>query len=174
MTAMRWPQNAAQSLESSSARARSAGFPPFSIETPRYSWGPVARVEVAWEPIVPGAEYRTSTGARPCGGPGAAREILKETTGATAVALDLPPSAAGEHYVFRVEAWKDGRLVGDLYTHDGGTHSWNYRFRVVDASLPRWVYPAAGAVAALLRAIAAQRRAKSARRTRRPARLAAR
>lgn len=88
--------------------------------------------------------------ARPCGGPGAARDILKETTGATAVALDLPPSPEEEHYVFRVEAWKDGRLVGDLYTHDGGTHSWNYRFRVVDASLPRWVYPAAGAAVALL------------------------
>jgi hypothetical protein len=121
-----------------------------TFETPRHSWRPVARVELAWEPVVPGAEYRTSVAARPCGGPGAAREILKETTGTTAVAVDLPPSPEGEHYVFRVEAWKDGRLVGDLYTHDGGTHSWNYRFRVVDASLPRWAYPAAGAAAALL------------------------
>lgn len=121
-----------------------------TFETPRYSWGPAARVEFAWEPIVAGAEYRYSLFAFACGQSGAQREILREKSGATAVALALPPSADGEHYVFRVEAWKDGRLVGDLYTHDGGTHSWNYRFRVRDASLPRWVYVAAGAGLVLL------------------------
>ncbi|HMH77594.1 MAG TPA: hypothetical protein VK547_13265, partial [Candidatus Udaeobacter sp.] len=30
------------------------------FETPRHSWGPTARVEFAWEPIVAGAEYRVS------------------------------------------------------------------------------------------------------------------
>lgn len=77
----------------------------------------------------------------------------------TETALTLPPSADNEYYVFRIEAWKDGRLVGDLYTHDGGTHSWNYRFRVRNASLPRWAYAAAGAglVFLLLRASAKAR-----------------
>src|SRR2546422_945949 len=28
------------------------------FETPRFSWGPVVSVEVVWEPIVAGAEYR--------------------------------------------------------------------------------------------------------------------
>jgi hypothetical protein len=49
---------------------------------------------------------------------------------------------------YSMEAPKPGRtyrLVGDLYTHDGGAHSWNYRFRVRNASLPRWAYLAAGA-----------------------------
>jgi hypothetical protein len=115
-----------------------------AFETPRYSWGPSAKVEFAWEPIVAGAEYRYTIFARACAPSGAQRPVAKESTGATAVALELPPSADGEHYVFRVEAWKDGRLVGDLYTHDGGTHSWNYRFRVRDASVPRWAYAAAG------------------------------
>jgi tetratricopeptide (TPR) repeat protein len=120
------------------------------FETPRYSWGPVAKVEFAWAPIVAGAEYRYSLFASSCGRSGAQREILQKKTGGTAVALALPPSEEGEQYIFRVEAWKDGRLVGDLYTHDGGTHSWNYRFQVRDASLPAWVYFAAGAGLVLL------------------------
>jgi hypothetical protein len=60
------------------------------------------------------------------------------------------PAADSEYYVFRVEAWKDDRLVGDLYTHDGGAHSWNYRFRVRNGSLPRWTYLAAGACLVVL------------------------
>lgn len=120
------------------------------FETPRYSWGPAAQIEFVWEPIVAGAEYRYTLSAFSCGRSGEQREILSEKTGATAVALALPPSAEGEYYLFRIEAWKGGRLVGDLYTHDGGTHSWNYRFRVRDASLPRWVYFAAGAGLVLL------------------------
>jgi len=121
-----------------------------TFETPRYSWGPAATVEFAWEPIVAGAEYRVSLAAVSCGRAGAARATRRETTGATGIALALPPSAEGESYLFRVEAWKGGRLVGDLYTHDGGTHSWNYRFRVRDTSVPRWAYLAAGAGVLLL------------------------
>lgn len=143
-----------------------------AFETPRYSWGPTARVEFAWAPIVAGAEYRVSLVAASCGRSGAERAIRSETTGATAVAFALPPSAEGEHYTFRIEAWKDGRLVGDLYTHDGGAHSWNYRFRVLDASVPRWAYLAAGAgllflvlvTIRILRGLEAERRRRRARR----------
>ena len=120
------------------------------FETPRYSWGPVASIEFAWEPIVAGAEYRYSLTAVSCGQSGPRRAIVNENTGATAVTVALPPSAGGEYYLFRVEAWKEGRLVGDLYTHDGGTHSWNYRFQVHDASVPRWAYVVAGAGVLLL------------------------
>ena len=115
------------------------------FDTPRYSWGPTATIEFAWDPIVAGAEYRYTIVARTCGQAGAGREVLSEQTTKTAVALSVPPTTDSEYYVFRVEAWKDDRLVGDLYTHDGGAHSWNYRFRVRNASLPRWVYLAAGA-----------------------------
>jgi tetratricopeptide (TPR) repeat protein len=144
------------------------------VDTPRLSWGPSARVEFAWEPIVPRAEYRYSLLARACAAPGDSREVLRAATGAAAVTLALPPSAPDEHYVFRVEAWKDGRLVGDLYTHDAGTHSWNYRFRVQDASLPRWAYLAAGGGLALLLLGAARalRGFGPARRRRRALRLA--
>ena len=120
------------------------------FETPRYSWGPTATVEAAWDPIVDGAEYRYTLFVRTCGEAGAGREILSEQTSKTTVALSVPPTADGEYYVFRVEAWKDDRLIGDLYTHDGGAHSWNYRFRVRNASLSRWVYLAAGAGLVLL------------------------
>src|SRR5207245_8752054 len=81
---------------------------------------------------------------------GTRRVIVNEKTEATAATIALPPSAGGEYYVFRVEAWKGGRLVGDLYTHDSGTHSWNYRFQVHDASVPRWAYIVAGAGVLLL------------------------
>jgi len=120
------------------------------FETPRFSWGPAATVEFGWEPIVAGAEYRVSLSARSCGQARGQREVWSERTAGTTVAVALPPSANDEHYVFRVEAWKDGRLIGDLYTHDSGTHSWNYRFRVLDASVPRWLYFAGGAGVALL------------------------
>jgi tetratricopeptide (TPR) repeat protein len=120
--------------------------------TPRHSWGPRATVDFAWEPLVAGAEYRYRLVARACGQPGADREIVSAATGDTAVRLALSPNADGEQYVFRVEAWKGGRLVGDLYTHDGGAHSWNYRFRVHNKSLPRWAYfaTATGVALALL------------------------
>jgi hypothetical protein len=121
-----------------------------AFETPRHSWGPVATVEFAWEPIVSGAEYLVTLVAVSCSRPTAQRGVWSERTRATAVALRLAPSAEDEHYVFRVEARRDGRLVGDLYTHDGGTHAWNYRFRVRNASVPRWAYLVAGAGLGLL------------------------
>jgi tetratricopeptide (TPR) repeat protein len=122
------------------------------FDTPRYAWTPMASVEVAWEPVVAGAEYRYSVSTFDCGASGFRRQLLSGALDGTAMTLTLPPSAEGEQYVFRVEAWRHGRLVGDFYTHDGGTHSWNYRFRVQDASVPRWVYlaVAAGVIAVLL------------------------
>jgi tetratricopeptide (TPR) repeat protein len=120
------------------------------FETPRHSWGPTARIEFAWEPIVPGAEYRVSVTAVSCSQPDRQREVLREMTGATAVSLSLPPSVGDEQYFFWIAAWRDGRLVGDLYTHDAGTHSWNYRFQVRNASLSRWVYVAAAGLLLLL------------------------
>jgi tetratricopeptide (TPR) repeat protein len=145
------------------------------FDTPRYSWGPVAKVEFAWEPIVTGAEYRVSVAAVSCTPPMREREVLRLATGATAATLTLPPSAVDEQYFFRIEAWRDGRLVGDLYTHDGGTHSWNYRFQVRDASLSRWVYGAAAASLLLLllgarRMFAGLERSQRRRRARRLAR----
>jgi hypothetical protein len=115
------------------------------FDTPRFSWGPTASVDFAWDPIVAGAEYRYTLFARRCGQPGAGREILSKQTANTTTTISVRPAPDGEYYVFRVEAWKDDRLVGDLYTHDGGALSWNYRFRVRNASLPRWAYLAAGA-----------------------------
>ncbi len=120
------------------------------FETPRHSWGPTARIEFAWEPIVAGAEYRVSVTAVSCSHPDRQREVLRTTTADTALTLALPPSAGDEQYYFWIAAWHDGRLVGDLYTHDAGMHSWNYRFQVRDASLPRWAYAVAAGLLLLL------------------------
>lgn len=110
------------------------------FETARYAGTPQAKIDFGWEPVVEGAEYRYSLFAFPCTAAGAQRKLIEDKTLQTTLALDLPPLPDNEYYLFRVEAWKDGRLVGDLYTHDSGAHSWNYRFRIVDNSVPRWVY----------------------------------
>jgi hypothetical protein len=121
-------------------------------ETPRYAWTPRVTVDFAWDPLVPGAEYRYSVIARKCRVPGPEREVLRASTSETTVSLTLPANRRRERYAFRVEAWKDGRLVGDLYTHDGGTHAWHYRFRVRDETVPRsmWIVAGAGLVLAFV------------------------
>ena len=142
------------------------------FETPRLAWTPTARIEFAWDPVVAGAEYRVSVTAVSCSSPGRQREVLRTTTGAPAVSLTLPPSDPDEQYFFWIGAWREGRIVGDLYTHDGGAHSWNYRFQVRDASVPRWAYAAAGGALLLLlvgahRLVAAAERARYRRLARR-------
>jgi tetratricopeptide (TPR) repeat protein len=125
------------------------------FETPRHSWGPTAQIRFAWDPVVAGAEYQVSVTAVSCSQPDGEREILRTMTGATEVTLSLPPSVGDEQYYFWIAAWRDGRLVGDLYTHDAGVHSWNYRFTVRNASLSRWVYVAgAGLILLLIVAVA--------------------
>ncbi len=120
------------------------------FETPRHSWGPTAQIRFAWDPVVAGAEYQVSVTAVSCSQPDREREVLRTMTGATEVTLSLPPSGGDEQYYFWIAAWRDGRLVGDLYTHDAGVHSWNYRFKVRNASLSRWVYVAGAGLILLL------------------------
>jgi len=108
--------------------------------TARYAWSPHANIEFGWEPVVEDAEYRYGLFAFPCTAGGAQRKLFEGKTLRTMLPFDLPPLPDNEFYLFRVEAWKDGRLVGDLYTHDSGAHSWNYRFRITDDTVPRWVY----------------------------------
>lgn len=117
--------------------------------TARYAWTPQAKIDFGWEPVVDGAEYRYSLFAFPCVAGGSTRKLIEDKTLQATLTLDLPPLPDNEYYQFRVEAWRDGRMVGDLYTHDSGVHSWYYRFRVVDNTVPRWTY-LAGAVLLLL------------------------
>jgi tetratricopeptide (TPR) repeat protein len=121
-----------------------------AFETRRYAWTAEARVAFAWDPVVPGAEYRYVVSAHSCSPAGGARQLISATTSETALSFSLPPTADGEHYRFRVEAWRNGLLVGDLYTHDAGAHSWHYRFRVVDATVPRWAWVAGASAIALV------------------------
>lgn len=110
------------------------------FETARYAWTPWAQIDFGWEPVVEGAEYHYFLSAFPCAAGGAQRKLIEGKTLKATLALDLSPLPDNEYYLFRVEAWKDGRLVGDLYTHDSGAHSWNYRFWIADNTVPRWVY----------------------------------
>jgi tetratricopeptide (TPR) repeat protein len=115
------------------------------FDTPRYAWGPTAEAEFAWEPVVAAAEYRVAVTAASCSQAGLQREVLRTTTSGNTLSLTLPPNGDDEQYFFWIAAWRDGRLVGDLYTHDAGAHSWNYRFQVRDTSVPRWAYGVAAA-----------------------------
>lgn len=110
------------------------------FETARYAWTPRAKIDFGWEPVVEGAEYRYFLFAFPCNAGGAQRKLIEDKTLQATLALDLPPLPDNEYYLFRVEAWKDGRMIGDLYTHDSGAHSWNYRFRIADNTVPLWMY----------------------------------
>ena len=46
------------------------------------------------------------------------------------VKVELPPSAAGECYSFRVSARKEGRPIGMLTIHGRDGVGWDYRFTV--------------------------------------------
>lgn len=118
--------------------------------TARYAWTPQAKIDFGWEPVVDGAEYRYSLFAFPCVAGGSTRKLIEDKTLQATLTLDLPPLPDNEYYQFRVQAWKDGRLVGDLYTHDSGAHSWNYRFRIVDNTVPRWMYLAGAGLVLLV------------------------
>ena len=111
--------------------------------TPRYAWEPAATIDFAWEPVVTGAQYKYKVFAMRCQPWGEVREVASATTTGTRLTIPLPPNEEGQFYLFRVEAWKDGRFVGDFYTHDSGMHSWNYRFGVLNTSIPHWGYYAA-------------------------------
>jgi len=68
------------------------------------------------------------------------KTIRHGTTELPGFSVDLPANGDNDFYLFRVTAERGGIPVGDLHTHDVGALSWNYRFRVVDRSLPLWVY----------------------------------
>ena len=126
------------------------------FESARYAWTPRAKIDFGWEPVVAGAEYRYSLFAFPCNPGGAQRKLIEDKTLQATLALDLPPLPDQEYYLFHVEAWKDGRLIGALYTHDSGAHSWNYRFRITNNTIPLWIY-FAGAGLVLLVFLALQK-----------------
>lgn len=112
--------------------------PQFTTE--RYAVSARAKIDLQWEPVTDGAAYHYSLVVMPCDGSSPPRQVVDAQTSQTRVALELPPLADNENYAFRVEAWAGGKMIGDLYTHDSGVHSWNYRFRVLDNTVPYWAY----------------------------------
>lgn len=58
-------------------------------------------------------------------------EMLRGTTTKTRLSLALTPSAAGEFYLFTLEAAKAKRPVGLLMTRGDAGEGWDFRFRVV-------------------------------------------
>ncbi len=110
------------------------------FETPLFFLGPGTRIPFSWDPVVDGAQYSYEIYRAQCSPFQWGEKIAFDKIAGSMITLDLPPNEDGEFYLFKVTAQKEGRLVGDFFTHDSGSHSWNYRFRVINKSIPHWVY----------------------------------
>ncbi|OHB74386.1 MAG: hypothetical protein A2Z25_22585 [Planctomycetes bacterium RBG_16_55_9] len=58
------------------------------------------------------------------------RDVIRETTLATRVSLDLEPSADNEFYLFRLYAMKGPLRIGDLVIHGPRGYGTDFRFRI--------------------------------------------
>jgi hypothetical protein len=89
------------------------------------------RVVFAWEPLDAAAQYEVTVDRLACGrNYASAGRAFSAKTAETWVRLELPPSAAGECYSFRLSARKGGRPIGMFTTHGRGGLGWDYRFTV--------------------------------------------
>ena len=90
-----------------------------------------SRVLFAWAPLGPGATYEARVERLACGrGYAPAGVALARTTPDAWVNVELPPSAEGECYSFRLTASREGRPLGILTTHGKTGFGWDYRFVV--------------------------------------------
>lgn len=103
----------------------------------------------SWEAPIPGAVYKYSVEYykdSPFKYVGIA--IPTTSTTDTQVSLNLPVSAAGEHYQFYLDAYDSaGNQVGEFRRTSSGGYSWDYRFKISqsrDFATPPSFSPAAG------------------------------
>ena len=90
-----------------------------------------APVEFAWDALTDGALYDFSI-YRMQSEPHKylERDVVKETTQATRVSLDLASSADNEFYLFRLGATKGPFPIGGIMTHGQRGYGTDFRFRV--------------------------------------------
>jgi len=104
------------------------------IETLPRSRTHTATVTFRWDPVVPDAEYSyvlfTARNAPYQRGP----EVFRGTTRNTQVTLRMPLSQADWYFGFELSAQKDGRQIGEVFTHDSGAQGWTTEFVVRDWS----------------------------------------
>jgi hypothetical protein len=121
------------------------------IETLRGSRTHTATVTFRWDPVAPGAEYSYSMYPVRDAPYEAGHEIFKGTTRNPSVTLRLPVSQAGWHFAFELSAQRDGRKIGQVFTHDAGVQGWSTEFAVREWSgRPRAATAAPAANAAFL------------------------
>jgi hypothetical protein len=104
------------------------------IETLRRSRTHTATVTFRWDAVAPGAEYsyvmHRIRDAPYEEGP----DVFHGTTRNPRVTLRLPLSPPGWHFGFELSAQKNGRPIGQVFTHDAGVQAWTYEFVVRDWS----------------------------------------
>jgi hypothetical protein len=90
-----------------------------------------SRVLFAWEPLGPGVTYDARVERLACSrGYAPVGVAFARTTPDAWVNVELPPSAEGECYSFRLTASREGRPLGILTTHGKTGFGWDLRFVV--------------------------------------------
>ncbi|HEY6001014.1 MAG TPA: hypothetical protein VI078_17155, partial [bacterium] len=85
----------------------------------------------SWEPLDPAATYDVTVDKLACGRNYApAGRVFAKSTTEDWIKLELPPSAAGECYSFRLTARKSERPIGMFTTHGRDGLGWDFRFTV--------------------------------------------
>jgi hypothetical protein len=91
---------------------------------------PQRPLRFAWEGMGEGVEYRYRVIRAACTPWRALEDLVSSRTDRTEVHLHLPPTAAGEGYLFEVAAFRHGRRIGGLALQDDGANGWRYAFRI--------------------------------------------
>ena len=101
-------------------------------------------VTFQWDPVAPLAEY--SHAVYELDGPSCdrGRDVVRGTTHEASVRLHLPLSSPGHYFAFELTAQRNGRSIGEVFTHDAGAQGWWIEFIVRNS--PR--RPAAAAAVA--------------------------
>jgi hypothetical protein len=104
------------------------------IETLRRARTHTATVTFKWESVAPAAEYNYVVYAVRAAPFERGAGVFRGTTRDTRVTLTLPLSAPGRYFAFELSARRNGRRVGEVFTHDAGVQGWASEFIVRDWS----------------------------------------
>jgi hypothetical protein len=90
-------------------------------------------VTFKWDPVAPLAEYNYEVYRFKGSSCDQSSEVVRGTTHDANVTLRLPVTAPGEFFTFEVTAQRNGRRIGEMFTHDSGAQGWWFEFVVRDS-----------------------------------------
>jgi tetratricopeptide (TPR) repeat protein len=75
-----------------------------------------------WDPVAPLAEYDYAVYQFGGSSAGLSHPVVRGTTHATSVTLHLPVTVPGVHFGLQLTAQRNGRCIGQVFTHDAGSY----------------------------------------------------